>query len=414
MDQEIKQKPNMLKYVGISMVLFIVAYLIFDLFSDKSKLRSIERDRLRTTTAVLGPYYDMSVSLGKVISNDITFIDSAATARVDDVFYKVGDSIKANQIIVKLSNPKIILDAASKQAEIVNLINNLLTTEISLETSLQERRLELINRHKTLKKLENKAHRLRALIEKDSISKEELEDVLIDLEAENKIIVTNEGLLKVFEALYSKQLGELRETVKILREKLDLTNSILDDLEVKSFADGVITEFNVEKGQQVSPGTRIARVENPSSLELEVFLDQSYIPQLNKDFKALVDINNKTLNLTVARVLSKVESDGTVPVYLEITPDNLQEFVPGQQLTVRFEFSSNDAIFLKFDDYLSSSGGHYVFVLEASEKFATKRKVEIGKTNGRQVEILSGLEAGEKIISSSYKEFEGVEKIMIN
>ncbi len=414
MDQEIKQKPNILKYIALSIFLFVVMYLIYDLFSNKSRLRSIERNNLRFTTAIFGQYYDMSVSLGKVISNEINFIDSAAIARVDDVFYKVGDTIEANQIIVKLSNPKIILDAAAKQAEIVNLINNLLTTEISLETSLQDRKLELINRYRTLKKLENKEQRFRSLIKKGSISIEELEDVLIDLESEKKIIATNEGLLGVFEALSSKQLGELRETVKILREKLDLTSSVLNDLDVKSFAEGIITELNVEKGQQVSPGTRIARVENPNSLELEVFLDQSYIPQLNKGFKALVDINNKTLNLNVSRVLSKVESDGTVPVYLEITSEKLQEFIPGQQVTVRFEFSSNDAIFLKFDDYLSSSGGYYVFVLDSSEDFATKREIEIGKTNGRQVEILKGLEKGEKIISSSYKEFEDVEKILIN
>ena len=61
--------------------------------------------------------------------------------------------------------------------------------------------------------------------------------------------------------------------------------------------------------------------------------------------------------------------------------------------------------------FLERSGGDWVMVVDRSSRHATRRRIKIGRRNAEQVEVLSGLQPGERVITSDYTAFEKVDRV---
>jgi HlyD family secretion protein len=74
---------------------------------------------------------------------------------------------------------------------------------------------------------------------------------------------------------------------------------------------------------------------------------------------------------------------------------------------------SSDALLLPKGSFFQSTGGQWIFVVDASGDVAWKRTIRIGKQNSKYFELLEGLQTGEKVITSSYDNFGDAEKIVL-
>ena len=72
-----------------------------------------------------------------------------------------------------------------------------------------------------------------------------------------------------------------------------------------------------------------------------------------------------------------------------------------------------DAVLLEQGQFYQSTGGKWVYVLDSSGKTATKRDIEIGRSNPDYLEVLEGLRPGERVIVSDYSGYEDREKIRL-
>jgi HlyD family secretion protein len=85
----------------------------------------------------------------------------------------------------------------------------------------------------------------------------------------------------------------------------------------------------------------------------------------------------------------------------------------GQTLQLRLMMSSpRDALIVKRGGFFNETGGNWIYVVDASESFAVKRDIRIGRQNTRFYEVLEGLAPGEKVIISSYDSFGNKDKII--
>jgi HlyD family secretion protein len=74
---------------------------------------------------------------------------------------------------------------------------------------------------------------------------------------------------------------------------------------------------------------------------------------------------------------------------------------------------SDDAILLAKGGFFQTTGGNWVYVLDRSEKIATKRPIRLGMSNAYVHEVLEGLTPGEKVITSSYESFGNHERLVL-
>jgi HlyD family secretion protein len=98
-------------------------------------------------------------------------------------------------------------------------------------------------------------------------------------------------------------------------------------------------------------------------------------------------------------------------VFLDELPESIKR---GQSVTIKLELSAEEeALLLARGGFYQSTGGNWVYVVDPASGRAFKRAVQIGRQNPTAYEILSGLQAGEVVITSSYETFGDKEELVI-
>ena len=98
-------------------------------------------------------------------------------------------------------------------------------------------------------------------------------------------------------------------------------------------------------------------------------------------------------------------------VFTENKPETIRT---GQSYNIKLQLGeSSDALLLPKGSFFQSTGGQWIFVVNADEEEALKRNIRIGKQNSRYYEVLEGLQSGEKVITSNYDSFGEAEKIVL-
>ena len=106
-------------------------------------------------------------------------------------------------------------------------------------------------------------------------------------------------------------------------------------------------------------------------------------------------------------------TNGSFQVDLFFEGEEPGQIKRGQTLQIRLSFSSpTDAIIVKRGGFFQETGGNWIYIVDASGEFATKRKIKIGRQNTNFYEVMEGLEPGEQVIISSYDSFGGKEKLV--
>ena len=107
--------------------------------------------------------------------------------------------------------------------------------------------------------------------------------------------------------------------------------------------------------------------------------------------------------------------DATFLVELAFVGASPKDVLAGQALEGRITLGGDhQALILPAGAFLERTGGDWAMVLDAGGRRAEKRRIRVGRRNAEQVEVLSGLKAGERVITSDYTGFEKVERIILN
>lgn len=174
---------------------------------------------------------------------------------------------------------------------------------------------------------------------------------------------------------------------------------------ISSPVTGFICDVYVNEGQYVQKGDALAKVDQGSKLLLKADVYQKHLQQLthikSANFKLPYSeqiFDTEKLNGRLIAYGKDIhQEDYTTPLYFELnlTPDLYAgSFV---EVYLKSERSSN-VLHIEKSAILEDHGLKYVFVQLSGESFE-KRFVNIGVSNGREVEITSGLKAGERIVS---------------
>lgn len=221
-----------------------------------------------------------------------------------------------------------------------------------------------------LNRLEADYKRAGNLFEKELISEEEYENLRFQYESQ-------------------KSVCELR--------KLDLKYSA-----ITAPISGVITERLIRIGNQVNVSQRVFAIANFNPLVARVFIPESEMRrlQVNQPVKILIDANGDELHDgRVARINPVVDpASGTVKATIEVTASSKESLMPGMFSRLKIVTDTKtDAITIPKRALVSDDGKQAVYVI--TDNLARKREVEVGFDDEGQVEILSGLEEGEAVVT---------------
>jgi HlyD family secretion protein len=192
-----------------------------------------------------------------------------------------------------------------------------------------------------------------------------------------------------------------------------VVNDAIEGLAVRAPIAGRLTDFRLQMGEIVKSEQRIGRIDDPSQFKLTAQIDEYFLGSVSTGKKGSVNVNGHDYAVEVSRVFPQI-TDGRFLIELLFTADAPPEMNPGQSAETRITLGgTSPGLILPNDEFLSDTGGAWVFVLSPNGRSAERRKIRIGRRNNSQLEVASGLAPGERAIVSTYSGFGKAERLQI-
>ncbi len=406
------KKRRRILWISVSvLVVGLVVYMLF--FSDHSSKLNVERDKLTISEVVENEFLDYMTATGNVEPLTTVYLDAIEGGRVEQILIEEGSMVKKGDIILRLTNPDLNLRILTSQADLAEQENRLRDTKIMMEQQRIELRRQIIQYEFELIKLNRTYQSNKTLFNQGLISEQEYL-----LSKENYELTQQTIQLfrekSVQDSLFrATQVKSLEGALYRMQDNIELVKDKLESLNVKAPVSGQLGSLEAEIGQNIISGYRLGQVHILDNFKVTAEIDEHWIDRIKTGLPATLERNDQNFNLSIIKVYPEVRN-GRFQVDLEfsgVKPDNIRT---GQTYRINVELGQPvKAIQVLKGGFFESTGGQWIFVVDPSGQFATKRTIRTGRMNPRYYEILEGLAAGEKVVVSSYTSFGKNDKLIL-
>jgi HlyD family secretion protein len=414
MDKVIEKKKwttkKILNIAGISIFLIFILYLLF--FRDKRSKLYVDKTQITIATIQADKFQEFIPIDGVVLPKNTIYIDAVQGGFVEKVFVEDGAQLKKGDTILKLSNTNMELSQMETETRIYEAINNLENTKIGLEQNKFLRQSEIVELQYSIDKTRLDFERKKQLYADGVFSKKEFEDAQRDYDFTVKQMKISLELKKLDSISAVSRSKNIDATIIRMHNNLGLLKTTIENLYIKAPIEGQLSSFSAEIGETKAAGEHLGTIDLPEGYKLRANIDERYVSRVYIGQVAEFDFAGKTYNLAISKIYTDV-SNGSFQVDLFFEGEEPGQIKRGQTLQIRLSFSSpTDAIIVKRGGFFQETGGNWIYIVDPSGEFATKRKIKIGRQNTNFYEVMEGLEPGEQVIISSYDSFGAKEKLV--
>jgi HlyD family secretion protein len=414
MDQIIKKKKwpprRIITYAAAGIFVLLILYLL--IFQSNRSTLNVESEKLTIATVQRGPFQEFIPVMGEVLPVQTIFLAVEEGGLVEKLFIEAGSAVKQGDKILKLSNTSLLMDIMYREAELFQQINNLRNTRLLFEQSRLALERDLTDLDFQVERQKRKYESYQSLYDEKLVSRHDFEDTRDEYAmTQNKRRLTAESQEKDLD-YRQQQILQLEDAVKRMEENLKVAKGKLDNLTVRAPITGTLTSLQAEPGQSKSPGERLGQIDAPEGFKARAGIDEFYIDRIQKGKPGQFELSGNTYRMVVSRVYPEV-LNGKFSVDLEFPGRQAPGIRRGQTLHIRLELSDvAEALLLPRGGFFQKTGGNWVFVLEPDGKTAVKREIRLGRQNPDVFEVLGGLRAGERVVTSSYDNFGDNERLV--
>jgi HlyD family secretion protein len=416
MDIQIKKKkgirPKHYAYIVLGLALLFLIWKIA--FGGSSSTVRIEKDKLAITEVSQGNFDDYITISGFVAPITTIYMDAYEGGRVAEKLIEEGATVKKGDIILRLENSALYEQILDSENNLALKQNDLRSTKMAFDIRQVEGRKDLVTTKYNLQKLKRNYEQNQALFEDELIAKE-----LYLIAKENYEIAQKQFDIISLQTtqddqLRSTSLTELDSDLARMSKTLSMVYERIDHLNVRASSDGQLGFLDAEIGQSIQPGQRIGQINVLTNYKIEASIDEHYIDRVKRELSASLARNGNEFELGVRKVYPEVRN-GKFNVDLVFSSERPETIRTGQSYNIKLQLGeSNQSLLLPKGAFYQNTGGQWIYVVNATGDEAEKRAIRIGKQNAKYYELLEGLEAGEKVITSNYSAFGDAERIVIN
>jgi len=218
-----------------------------------------------------------------------------------------------------------------------------------------------------------------------------------------------------FHLLQNQQLAQLKQSITTLENNLAISRSSLEKLIIRAPRNGQLTFLDAKVGESKKDGQRLGQLDIIANYKVSAQVDEFYANRVAKGQTAIVKLNNRDVSLTVNKIYPGI-NNGTFKVDFQFSDQLDAKLLRlGQSLQLNFNLSENEEkLLIANGGFMQNSAGNWAFVLDSSGTTATKRSIKLGRKNPQSIEVLSGLEIGDRVITSSYASFKDAQSLQLN
>ncbi|MGA3165109.1 MAG: efflux RND transporter periplasmic adaptor subunit [Terriglobia bacterium] len=406
-----KRRIRRLVYVVVG--LLAVGSVTLGLSRLKPAAPSVDKATVWVDTVKRGPMLLQVRGLGSLVPEEILWIPAITDGRVVRRSILPGTLVEANTTIIELSNPEqeqAALDAEwqvkaaeaqskSLKAQLDSLLLDQKAAAATVQSDFTEAKLNA-EKDAELAKL-GLGSELNAKVTR---AKAEALATRSDIEKQR---------LAVTAASVKAQLDAQQARVEQLHALYELKKSQLASLRVHAGAEGVLQELSVEVGQRVTAGTILAKVAQPTHLKAQLKIPETQAKDIQIGQPASIDTRNGIIPGHVMRVDPSV-INGTRTVDVKLDGALPKGAVPDLSVEGTIELENlKDVIYVGRPAFGQPNSTVGIFKIEEDGKGANRAQVKLGRASVNSVEILSGLQPGDKVVLSDMSAWDAFNRIRL-
>ena len=363
----------------ISMVLLALVLLAAGCGrKNKGAAADVRRLAVRTQPVAARDFERRLSVQGSLEAKNFASVAARVEGNLDAVWVDEGDAVVAGQ------TPLFQVDPVGRR--------NALTIA---EQNLQVNRAQLAVARASAEKADAEAHK--AALDFERYERLHKEGKVTDNEYESRTVAHEQA--KAGLAVARAQVDLAERQVRQAEASLSIAQKNFDDTRVVAPISGLVSARRAEPGEQMSVGRVVLRIDDLSTVEAAAFVPAQYYPEVipgRTTFRLTVngcDVGTNTVTYrspTIDTTLRTFEIKGLVGASEGVA-------VPGNMADLTIVFETRQGIGVPSASVLVRAGKHMVFVVRSGKAVACE--VKTGLENDAWTEILSGLEAGEHVVT---------------
>jgi multidrug resistance efflux pump len=406
-----KQSKVLVSVVGLA--LFFTLYMVSQKFTSADM--QVNAEHLLYSKVQQGPLTISVSGNGVLVPENIQWLAARVSGRVEQVVIKAGTKVMLGDVIAVLSNPELEQRAEETRWDYEALIAQVEALNVELESSL----------------LQQKSQVLHAQFAYESAD--------LQLTAETQLIASNTGVVseinfkktqmnvsqlkrswQIQQQLYEKFALNMKAKIKAKNAELNKLAKVLQRAESRVAAlsitapmNGIVQESDLKSGQQIAIGGLVAKIADPKSLFAELQLSELNIGEVSLGQTAVIDTRNGTVAGEVIRIDPNV-NNGNVQVDIKILQTLPKNARPDLSITGKINVSElENTLYVQRPAFVRANVSSSLYRLD-DEGYARKVTVQLGQGSVNQIQVLSGLQAGDEIVLSDTSNWQTHNTVLLN
>jgi HlyD family secretion protein len=370
-------------------------------FAPRAGDQSVAADRLTISEVRDGVFEDFLPLRARATPLVTVYLDAVEGGRVEKVLVEDGATVAKGQLLAVLSNSDLQLNLLARQADVSREINSMRSQELALAQTRLGNERAVLEADLATRKAQRQYELQKPLAERGFVTARAFRDSQDDFLSNRDRLNAVRRSQATDEKLQSSQLAQLRASANSLNAGLDIARQTVDSLNIRAPVAGQLTAFSIELGQSTQRGERLGQVDSPGRTKLVADVDEFYLGKVQIGQRASLDQGGKSYALKVQKIYPQVKN-GQFQVDLVFTGPE-PSVQRGQSMQAKLVLSDPArARLIPNGSWYTDTGGAWVFVVAPGGGTAERREVHLGRRNAEYVEVLDGLQTGERVITSPY------------
>lgn len=376
---------------------------------------TVERNLVWINEVKRGQMLRQVRGLGTLVPEEITWIAARTQGRVDKIVLRPGAPVEPDSVILILTNPDVVRAATDADSQLKAAEAEFANLKVQIESNVLAAESVAASA-----KADYEQAKLRAEVDEELFKDGLVSPLEMRLRKVTAEQAATRNTIEQKRYAFTKdsvapQLAVKAAEVERFRSQAKLRQDELDALTVRAGMHGILQILPVEVGAQVQPGTNLARVADPLRLKAEIRIAETQARDIEIGQLASVDTRNGVVAGKVGRIDPSVQN-GTVTVDVLFTADLPRGARPDLSVdgTIEIERLPEDTIYVGRPAFGQERSTVGIFKLGPDGVYATRTQVQLGRSSVNTIEVVSGLQPGDRVILSDMSQYDSNDRIKLN
>ena len=404
-------KKRILTISGIAALVLLIAASVY-FTSGKSKL-NVDAERITISEVKKGDFQEFIPVNGIVLPLTTIYLDAVEGGRVEEKLVDDGSIVKKGQPILRLSNTDLELSLVNQQTSVYNLLTQMQIARNAAQQNTTTKLNQMTDVDNALKEAKRVYDLNKNLYEQKAIGLQEFRQAENSYNYQLEKKKLTEQILGQDKTSNAQQVSQAQQSFKGSQTALNVMRKKVGDLIVRAPIDGQLTSLDAEVGQSKNKGERLGQIDVLDGYKVRVDVDEHYISRVFIGLMGETSFAGKNYKLKINKVYTQV-NNGRFQVDMQFTDAVPEGIRRGQTMQIRLALSDEtQALLLAKGGFYQQTGGNWVFKMSGDGKTAYKADVQLGRQNPDYYEVISGLQPGDKVVTSSYENYGTMQELVL-